>query len=70
MKRLVLFLTTLSLSSQNDPLKATTRPKRKTPLPHVLFADQILPRDTLKAGQDIELRKVQAMLSGQRPKKD
>jgi hypothetical protein len=30
---------------------------------------QIRPRDTLRAGQDIELRKVQAMLSRQGPPK-
>ncbi|HYX34086.1 MAG TPA: hypothetical protein VE954_13320 [Oligoflexus sp.] len=47
---------------------ATTPPKQKLSLARVT-TNQVIPRDTLRAGQDIELRKVQAMLSGQRPKK-
>jgi hypothetical protein len=47
---------------------ATTAAKQKLSLSRVM-TNQVVPRDTLRAGQDIELRKVQAMLSGQRPKK-
>ncbi|WP_141736278.1 hypothetical protein [Oligoflexus tunisiensis] len=45
---------------------AATVARPKTALSRVV-THQIRPRDTLRAGQDIELRKVQAMLSRQGP---
>ena len=48
--------------------QAVTGAKRRPFFPHIV-THQIIPSETQKAGQDIELRKVQAMLSGQRPKK-
>lgn len=47
---------------------ATTAARHKISLPQSQ-THQIIPRATIRAGQDIELRKVQAMLSGQQPKK-
>jgi len=52
---------------ENQAAATTTVPQKKT-LPRAPTY-QVIPRDTLRAGQDIELRKVQAMLSGQRSPK-
>jgi hypothetical protein len=48
--------------------RATTAARSRTTLARV-DTHQIIPRDTARAGQDIELRKVQAMLSRQGPPK-
>jgi hypothetical protein len=45
---------------------ATTAPQSRPTLARV-ETHQVTPRDTVRAGQDIELRKVQAMLSRQGP---
>ena len=48
-------------------LLSVTRPNSKSiDLP--INIDQVLPPDTLKAGRDLELRKIQSMLSGQKQK--
>jgi hypothetical protein len=58
-----LILTLLALVTE---AKATTAARSQTNLARA-ETNQIIPRDTLRAGQDIELRKVQAMLSRQGP---
>lgn len=58
----------LALSWLENQAAATTIVPQKNAL-HRAPTHQVIPRDTLRAGQDIELRKVQAMLSGQRSSK-
>lgn len=58
-----LILTLLALETEAE---ATTAARSRTSLGRA-ETNQIIPRATLRAGQDIELRKVQAMLSRQGP---
>ncbi len=50
-----------------EKAQGVTPAKSKFPLPRAPI-DQMIPQDMKKAGQDLELRKVQALLSGQRSK--
>lgn len=50
-----------------EKAQGVTPAKTKSPLPRAPI-DQMIPQDTKKAGQELELRKVQALLSGQRSK--
>ena len=59
-----LCLTILTLASE---AMGTTAARSRTTPPTGAATQQIVPRDTVRAGQDIELRKVQAMLSRQGP---
>jgi hypothetical protein len=63
-ERLTLGLTLLALATE---ALATTAARSRTKPPSGAATQQIVPRDTVRAGQDIELRKVQAMLSRQGP---
>jgi uncharacterized protein (DUF305 family) len=62
MKLASLTLTLLALTT--EAMGTTAARTRSTP-PSGAATQQIIPRDTVRAGQDIELRKVQAMLSRQ-----
>jgi len=64
MKVASLTLTLLVLTT--EAMGTTAARSRSTP-PSGAATQQIIPRDTVRAGQDIELRKVQAMLSRQGP---
>lgn len=57
---------TLSWLADLSQALATTAVRSRSTLARV-DTQQIIPRDTLRAGQDIELRKVQALLSRQGP---
>jgi hypothetical protein len=57
---------TLSWLADVSQVMATTAVRSRNTLARV-DTQQIIPRDTLRAGQDIELRKVQALLSRQGP---
>lgn len=61
--KFVVFIMALVLASQAAATTAVRSPTSTTQGE----TQQIVPRDTLRAGQDIELRKVQAMLSRQGP---
>jgi hypothetical protein len=58
----------LAFPRPEDQAVATMIVPEKNLLPRAP-THQVIPRDNLRAGQDIELRKVQAMLSGQRSSK-
>lgn len=64
MKLASLTLTLLALAT--EAMGTTAARSRATPSSGTA-TQQIVPRDTVRAGQDIELRKVQAMLSRQGP---
>ncbi|HET9236326.1 MAG TPA: hypothetical protein VFO10_03715 [Oligoflexus sp.] len=65
MKVASLSLTLLVLTTEAMATTAARSPA--TPPSSGAATQQIVPRDTVRAGQDIELRKVQAMLSRQGP---
>lgn len=64
MKTRHLTLTLLVLATE---AMGTTAARTQATPPSGTATQQIVPRDTVRAGQDIELRKVQAMLSRQGP---
>jgi hypothetical protein len=59
-------LSLILLVLATEALGTTAARSQATP-PSGAATQQIVPRDTVRAGQDIELRKVQALLSRQGP---